>query len=331
MLATLGKITLAAAIAAALPAIAAAQQTTLKVVSFVPKSASYSVSFQRMFADKVNADPKSPIKIDFAGGPEVTPPAQLGNAVKSGVIDMQIGPPGLWLNLVPEGDAVFGSNLTPAEVRANGGMALLDEIFVKKLNARALAHASGGFGFHIFLIKEPKLTADGNLDLRGLKIRSAPAWRDFVSGLGGSAIVIPAPDVYTALERGTVEGTGWVISNLRDLGWNKFTKFRVDPQFMQTDLMLVINNDKFKSLTPAAQAYLIKAGIDYETVSFEEEAKITKAEDEKLKAEGMKVVELKGEGRKKYLAAAFEIPWKRLKERDPTHYDALRAKFYKPE
>ncbi len=113
MLAKLGKITLAAVIAAALPAIAAAQQTTLKVVSFVPKSASYSVSFQRLFADKVNADPQAPLKIDFAGGPDVTPPAQLGNAVKSGVIDMQIGPPGLWLNLVPEGDAVFGSNMTP--------------------------------------------------------------------------------------------------------------------------------------------------------------------------------------------------------------------------
>ena len=31
----------------------------------------------KLFADKVNGDPKSPIKIDFAGGPEVTPPAQL--------------------------------------------------------------------------------------------------------------------------------------------------------------------------------------------------------------------------------------------------------------
>jgi TRAP-type C4-dicarboxylate transport system substrate-binding protein len=324
--------TLAAAVAAALVAFPAmAQQTTLKVVSFVPKSASYSVSFQKMFADRVNGDPKSPIKIDFAGGPEVTPPAQLGNAVKSGVIDMQIGPPGLWLNLVPEGDAIFGSNLTPPERRANGAMDLLDGIFVKKLNGRILAHASGGFGFHIFLIKEPKLTADGNLDLKSLKIRSAPAWRDFVTGLGGSAIVIPAPDVYTALERGTVEGTGWVISNLRDLGWNKFVKYRVDPQFMQTDLLLVINNDKFRSLTPDAQAYLVKAGLEYEKISFEEEAKITKAEDDKLRADGMKVVELKGEGRKKYLAAAFEIPWKRLKERDATNYDALRAKFYKAE
>lgn len=328
MIAKSRMLALAAALAA-VPFAAHAQQATLKVVSFVPKTVSYSQTFQKLFVDKVNGDPKSPIRIDFAGGPEVTPPAQLGNAVKSGVIDMQLGPPGLWLNLVPEGDAVFGSNLTPAQRRANGGMDLLNTVFAKKLNGTILAHAAGGFGFHIFFKNQPKLSADGNVDLKGIKVRVAPAWRDFVTGLGGTGIVIPVPEVYTALERGTVDATGWPINGLNDLGWSKFLKFRVDPQFMQTDVMLIVNNDAFNKLNAAQKDYLIKAGLDYEKTSYEAEATITKAEDAKLRAGGMTVVELKGEGRKKYLAAAFEIPWKRLKERDATHYDALRAKFYK--
>ena len=194
MIARFSKLTLAAAIAAALPAAAIAQQATLKVVSFVPKTVGYSLTFQKLFVDKVNGDAQAPIKIDFAGGPEVTPPAELGRALKGGVIDMQLGPPGLWLNLVPEGDAVFGSNLTPAERRANGGMDLLNQVFAKKLNGTILAHAAGGFGFHIFLIKEPKLAADGNLDLKGLKIRVAPAWRDFVTQLGATGIVLELLD-----------------------------------------------------------------------------------------------------------------------------------------
>jgi TRAP-type C4-dicarboxylate transport system substrate-binding protein len=291
----------------------------------------YSLSFQKLFVEKVNADAKAPIKIDFAGGPEVTPPAELGRAVKTGVIDMQLGPPGLWLNLVPEGDAVFGSNLTPAVRRANGGMDLLNQVFNQKLNATILAHAAGGFGFHIYLRDPPKLAADGNLDLKGLKIRVAPAWRDFVTKLGATGIVIPAPEVYTALERGTVEGTGWPINGLADFGWNKFLKYRVDPQFMQTDVMLIINNDKLKGLSPAQRDYLVKAGLDYEKVSYDAELQITKNEDAKLRAAGMQVVELKGEGRKKYLAAAYAIPWERLKSRDATHYEALRAKFYQAE
>ncbi|HEY7607927.1 MAG TPA: TRAP transporter substrate-binding protein DctP [Alphaproteobacteria bacterium] len=330
MMAKVRMLALAAALAA-MPVAATAQQATLKVVSFVPKQVGYSQTLQKLFVDKVNGDPKSPIKIDFAGGPEVTPPSELGRAVKAGVIDMQLGPPGLWLNLVPEGDAIFGSNLTPAERRANGGMDLLNQIFAKKLNSTILGHAAGGFGFHIFLKDKPKLAADGNLDLKGVKIRVAPAWRDFVQLLGGTGIVTPAPEVYTALERGTVDGTGWPINGLRDFGWNKFVKYRVDPQFMQTDVLLIINNEKLNTLSPAQKAYLLKAGLDYEKESYAAEARITKDEDAKLRAAGMEVVELKGEGRKKYLAAAYAIPWKRLKERDASNYDALRAKFYKAE
>lgn len=310
---------------------ALAEQATLKVVSFVPKSVGYSQIFQKLFVDKVNGDAASPIKIDFAGGPEVVPSAELGRAVKAGVIDMQVGPPGLWLNLVPEGDAIFGSNLTPAVRRANGGLELLNEVFAKKLNATILTHVAGGFGFHLYLKDKPKLTADGNLDLRGVKVRVAPAWRDFVQFLGGAAIVMPSTEVYTALERGTVDATGWPINGMRDFGWNKFLKYRIDPQFMQTDVLLVINNDKLKTLTAPQRDYLMKAALEFEKTSVDEELKITKDQDAKMRADGMEIVELKGEGRKKYLNAAYEIPWKRLKERDPTHHDALKAKFYKAE
>ena len=55
MIATIRTLALATALAA-IPIAAGAQQATLKVVSFVPKSASYSVSFQKMF-DAANTDP----------------------------------------------------------------------------------------------------------------------------------------------------------------------------------------------------------------------------------------------------------------------------------
>ena len=310
---------------------ASAEQATLKVVSFVPKQVGYAQILQKLFVDKVNGDASAPIKIDYAGGPEVVPSAELGRAVKAGVIDMQLGPPGLWLNLVPEGDAIFGSNLTPEVRRANGGLDMLNEIFAKKLNATILTHVAGGFGFHLFLNNKPKIAPDGNVDLKGVKVRVAPAWRDFVQFLGGAAIVMPSTEVYTALERGTVDATGWPINGLRDFGWHKFVKFRIDPQFMQTDVLLIINNDKLKSLTDVQRAYLMKVALEFEKTSFDEELKVTKDQDAKMRADGMTVIELTGEGRKKYLAAAYEIPWKRLKERDPTHHDALKAKFYKAE
>ena len=41
----------------------------------------------------------------------------------------------------------------------------------------------------------------------------------------------------------------------------------------------------------------------------------------------MKVVELTGAARKKFLDLAYAAPWKRMKEKGIPDYDALRAKF----
>ncbi len=38
-------------------------------------------------------------------------------------------------------------------------------------------------------------------------------------------------EVYTALERGVVDGYGWPITGIFDLGWHEKTKYRVDPGF----------------------------------------------------------------------------------------------------
>jgi hypothetical protein len=44
-------------------------------------------------------------------------------------------------------------------------------------------------------------------------------------------------------------------------------------------------------------------------------------------AKGMKVVELSGEGRRKYLEADSRASWDRLTKRDPTNVAALKQKF----
>jgi hypothetical protein len=50
-----------------------------------------------------------------------------------------------------------------------------------------------------------------------------------------------------------------------------------------------------------------------------------------MRKRGMQVVELEPEAAEAYLNAAYEEAWNRLKERDPTHYDELRAKFFQDE
>lgn len=306
-----------------------AAEVTLRGLSFLPKQLSFTKSFL-VFIDMVNKAGKGDVQIRYVGGPEVTKQPLMGAALKSGFIDVLSAPPGIFPNLFPEGDALFGATTNPLEDRASGGMDLLNKIMIKKMGARILAHADGGFGFHLYFKEKPKMKADGMPDLSGLKLRTSPAWRPFINGLGANVTVIRPPEVYTALERGVVDGTGWPISGLRQFKWDKFVKYRIDPEFMKTDIVVAINERKFKSLSKKGQQILIDTGIAYEKSSYEAAKAQTEAEDKAMRAAGMEVITLTGEARKKYLELAYQVPWKRLLSRDKTYYKALREKFYDP-
>ena len=46
-------------------------------------------------------------------------------------------------------------------------------------------------------------------DLQGLKLRTAGAWLEISKGMGASPVTMPGGEVYTALERGTIDATEW--------------------------------------------------------------------------------------------------------------------------
>lgn len=310
-----------------LPASASAQEVTLKAISFVPKQLNYAQSFAK-FVDDFNKQGKGVLQINFVGGPEVTPSNQQGQALKNGLVDIIFCPPGLYLNLLPEGEAISGSNKSPLQLRKDGAYDLLDQIMRKKLNATFLAHVAGGNKFYIWLNNEPKRLADGGIDFRGIKLRTSPLWKDFFTGLGATTIIIPNTDVYTALERGTVDGTGWPVIGLRDYKWDKFVRYRVEPGFMQPDIVLSANLTRFNSLSKPAQDMLRKAGLKYEKDSYDEFQKVEKEDKEIMAKEGMKTAELTGAARKKYLELAYQAPWARIKSHNVPEYDQLRAKFF---
>lgn len=309
------------------PISSASAEETLRAISFLPKQINYSQSFAK-FVEAFNVEAKGVVKIDFIGGPEVTPGAQQGQALKNGLVDIIFCPPGLYLNLMPEGEVISGSNKSPLELRKDGAYDLLDKIMRKRMGATFLAHVAGGNHFYIWLKDEPKRMADGGFDFKGLKIRTAPLWKEFFTSLGMTTIILPPPDVYTALERGTVDGTGWPVIGLRDFKWDKFVHYRVEPGFMQPDIVLAANLKKFDSLSKKAQELLRTASIKYEKDSYEEFQAIEKNDKEAMKAEGMKVAEVTGAGLKKFLELAYAAPWKRMKDRGIPDYDALRAKFF---
>ena len=132
-------------VCATLPALA--QEVVINAVHFTPAQNSYAQSFLK-FVNLVNTRGKGVIQIQVRGGPEVMPPLQLGEAQKNGLIDMVNAAPGLYLNIVPEGEVFSATSKKPWDLRANGGWDMVNKIFAQKANAHILAHVDGGTGFH---------------------------------------------------------------------------------------------------------------------------------------------------------------------------------------
>jgi len=304
-----------------------AEEVVLKAVTAFPASLEFAQSFQR-FVAKANELGKGVVKIQYMGGPEVVPPPQQAQAVRRGVIDMQYGPGTYYLGDMPEVDAWVGSTVSAMEARKNGGFAVMQEVYKQKLGAYLLAHIDSGVDFHIYLTEEPKRTADGGVDLSGLKLRSQPIYREFFDALGATSISVPVPEVYTALERGVVDGVGWPMVGIKDLSWDKFLKYRIDPAFFQTDLVVIMNEEKWAGLSDEARAILTKAASEYEQESYDHYQGVIQETDKVVRAGGMQVIDITGDARQEFLEMAFETAWNRLKTSGSDHYEALREAYY---
>ena len=64
-----------------------------------------------------------------------------------------------------------------------------------------------------------------------------------VEKLGGTAVTSAPPEVYTMLERNTVDGYGWPARGIFDFSWQKVTKYRIDPGFYNVDGHFFVNLD----------------------------------------------------------------------------------------
>ena len=67
--------------------LATAQEVTLKAVTSFAEKTQFSKNFER-FIDKVNADGKGQVQINYIGGPRAMPPFAVGHAVRPKVIDI---------------------------------------------------------------------------------------------------------------------------------------------------------------------------------------------------------------------------------------------------
>src|SRR4026207_1145689 len=305
------------ALAAALPAIATAQEVTLKLVSSLPETQFYVKRTIDWIAD-VNKDGKGVLQINFIGGPKALPPLGVGEAVQGGVRDSGFSTGAFYTNVMPEADILKLSETSAAEQRKNGGYELINKIWAEKGNMRYLAKTVEFTPFHLYLNKKIDKP-----DLTGLKIRITPVYREFFQSMNAQVMTTAPGEVYTALERGVIDGYGWPIHALFDLNWQEKTKFRVDPGFYNAEVSLIMNLDKYKGLPANARDNPDRKALAYEQQN--DFWKTYNQSEAKRQADaGIQTITFDAATSKAYVEKAKEIGWANAIKASPQYGPQLK-------
>jgi TRAP-type mannitol/chloroaromatic compound transport system substrate-binding protein len=198
----------------------------------------------------------------FAAG-EIVPALQVLDAVQAGTVELGHTATYYYFGKDPTfalGTSVcFGMNYRQnnAWLHFGGGNDALAPLF-KEYGCVAIPAGNTGCQMGGWFRKEIKSLAD----LKGLKMRIGGMAGLVLAKLGVVPQLIGAPDIYPALEKGTIDAAEWVGPyDDEKLGFNKVARYYYYPGFWEggPTLMTLVNEKKWNELPKPYQAALTAA------------------------------------------------------------------------
>lgn len=145
-----------------------------------------------------------------------------------------------------------------------------------------------------------------------------------VKALGGNPIVIPPSEFYTTLQTGVVDGYCWPSVGIMDWGWQKLTKFVLEPGFYQVPNPLLVSHKAWQRLPKNLRKLITEAAVEAEKEAVKYSQELEKAERPKLLKERVQVVELPAGEREKFLKTAYDATLNEIMEKCPQNGSELK-------
>lgn len=245
------------------------------------------------------------ITIDYRGGPETMGPFVLIEGVSSGAIDGAHMPGDYYVDQLAVAQMFRFTPFTPMEERENGVFDLFHDIHREGINVEYLGHSNAGAPQLLFLRGEPVERAD----FSGKAIRTSSATSNMVRALGGAPVDMPGGEIYTALERGAIDGTGWASVGPLSLGLPDVVDWEIAPRFYDSIANTVMNADRFDSLDQRTQDALRQAMINIEPAIFERYQELSRNEVAAWREAGVQRIDLPEDDAEAMLEVAYVDAW----------------------
>ena len=255
----------------------------------------------------------------FAGG-EIVPATQVMDAVGSGTVECNhtLSTYFIGKNSALAFDAGLSYGMNARQQASwllyGGGLQKLREVY-KKYNIVNFTCGNVGVQMGGWYRKEIKSVAD----IKGLKMRIGGIGGMVLSKLGAIPQQIPASEIYSALEKGTIDAAEWIGPHDDEkLGLNKVAPYYYAPGWFEGSgsITTMVNDKAFEALPPAYKAA-------FEVACNEQTLKMMAHYDQlnpialrKLIAGGAKVVIFPRDVMDATYQASQEL-WKELSEKNP--------------
>jgi len=299
-------------------------EVSLQAASCFPQGSFFSKRFETL-VENVNKKGAGQVKINYVGGASaIGSQLTVVQKVAQGVYDLNSCTGAYYQNVLPEADAWKLLEKTPAEIRKNGGWDYMNKLHNQK-NLQVLGRHHFGTQFHLFLGKGAAISKP---DLKGLHLRTAPIYVNFFKSLGATTQDSNLQQIYSLMENGTVKGYGWPVLGHRP-GWEKVTKYRVDPGFYDVDLMILANKKVWDKLPSNVKNLIAAEALALENAATAGDSKLAKSVAAKQQNAGMEVITFEGAERATWLKAARDAGWAGLIANRPETGAKLREYFAK--
>lgn len=223
-------------------------------------------------------------------GPEAVPPFEQLQPVSAGVFDMLFTSGAYHSNEIAVGMVMDAVQADPAARRSSGAWDMVDAAY-QEMGLKLIALPTLPNGYNI-LLRDP---IGDSCDFSGLKIRGSATYTSLIQSLGGQPVVLPPAEIYSALEKGVVDGAAWPVIGAIDYGWYEVADYFLRPAFGTATYMVLMNLDKWTSLEEAEQALLLEQGEALEVRAIDTLAGVAEAEQTALEEKGMQPTQICGD------------------------------------
>jgi TRAP-type C4-dicarboxylate transport system substrate-binding protein len=239
---------------------ALAKTRTLKAVCEIPAD-NIAMSMAWKYADAVKRYSNGQLVINILGNGEVIPTEEQIFAVGKGVIDLDFIMGDDISQATGLGLGMSQTNMKPWEERKRGIWDFYRKVLAEETNTFWLGHYLSPQWWVITANKPWKSPKE----MKGAKIRCGSTHFAAVKAIGAIPVSSPMSEIYSAMERGVVDGFVFPSGGWIEWGWQEVTKYLVGPRILTGQGSApLLNLDVWKSLSEQEQQWLLQPMLDYE-------------------------------------------------------------------